>query len=63
MNPPQPTGKQPSPLTKSMLVAFARLNAAVYRISGGRLMNKFGNSDICVVRMTGARSGTQRDVR
>lgn len=41
---------------------FASLNAAVYRMSDGRLMGKFGESPICVVRMRGAKSGKRRDV-
>ncbi len=41
---------------------FAGLNAVVYRMSGGRVMGKMGASDICVVRMQGARSGKWRDV-
>ena len=45
-----------------ILKLFAGLNAAVYRMSGGRLMGKMGASDICVVRMQGARSGKWRDV-
>lgn len=57
----QPT-RAPSAPSKTMLVLLSRFNAAVYRMSGGRLMNKFADRDICVVRMTGARSGTQRDV-
>jgi deazaflavin-dependent oxidoreductase (nitroreductase family) len=48
--------------TKATLVMLSRFNAAVYRFSGGRLMAKFANRDICIVRMTGARSGTQRDI-
>ena len=39
---------------------FARLNAWVYRLSGGRLMNTFSGCSICLVKMTGARSGQQR---
>jgi deazaflavin-dependent oxidoreductase (nitroreductase family) len=47
---------------KKALVMLSKFNAAVYRMSGGRLMGQFANRDICVVRMTGARSGTQRDI-
>ena len=47
---------------KTALVMLSKFNAAVYRFSGGRLMGKFANSDICVVRMTGARSGISRDI-
>jgi len=49
-------------MANPILKAFAKLNAAVYRMSGGRVMGKMGASDICVVRMQGARSNTWRDV-
>jgi F420H(2)-dependent quinone reductase len=49
-------------MTNPILVAFAKLNAAVYRRSGGRLMGTMGKSAICVVRMQGARSHTWRDI-
>lgn len=49
-------------MANPLLVAFAKLNAAVYRLSGGRIMGKMGASEICVVRMQGARSNTWRDV-
>jgi F420H(2)-dependent quinone reductase len=49
-------------MANPILKLFAQLNAAVYRMSGGRVMGKMGNSDICVVRMQGARSGKWRDV-
>ncbi len=39
---------------------FARLNVLVYRLSGGRLMNTFSGCEICLVKMTGAKSGKQR---
>ena len=48
--------------SKTALVMLSKFNAAVYRMSGGRLMGQFASRDICVVRMTGARSGTQRDI-
>jgi deazaflavin-dependent oxidoreductase (nitroreductase family) len=42
---------------------FSRLNVAVYNVSGGRLMNK-GPADkpICIVTMTGRKTGKQRQV-
>ncbi len=49
-------------MANPILKLFARLNAAVYRMSGGRVMGKMGASEICVVRMQGARSGKWRDV-
>jgi deazaflavin-dependent oxidoreductase (nitroreductase family) len=49
-------------MANPILRAFAKLNAVVYRMSGGRVMGKMGASPICVVRMQGARSHTWRDV-
>ena len=49
-------------MANPILKAFAKLNAVVYRTSGGRVMGKMGASEICVVRMQGARSGKRRDV-
>ena len=49
-------------MTNPLIKLFAQLNAAVYRMSGGRVMGKFGTSDICVVRMQGAKTGRWRDV-
>ena len=49
-------------MTNPLIRVFSKLNASVYRASGGRLMGQMGASEICVVRMQGARSGTWRDV-
>lgn len=46
--------------TKSFIRYFARVNVWVYKLSGGRLMNKFSGCDICLVKMTGAKSGKVR---
>ena len=42
---------------------FSRLNVAVYKMSGGRLMNK-GPADkpICLVTMTGRKTGKKREI-
>jgi deazaflavin-dependent oxidoreductase (nitroreductase family) len=42
---------------------FSRLNVVVYKLSGGRLMNK-GPADkpICIVTMTGRKTGKKREV-
>src|SRR5262249_21673623 len=53
-----PEGRMANPILKM----FADLNAAVYKATNGRWMGKMGKSDICVVRMQGARSGKWRDV-
>ncbi len=44
------------------LKIFTRFNVWVYRLSRGRLMNRLGGDPICLVEMTGARSGRQRTI-
>ncbi len=41
---------------------FGRLNTFVYRLTGGRLMTRFKGCDICIVKMTGAKTGKARRV-
>ena len=42
---------------------YGTLNAAVYKMSGGRLMNKGpGSKPICLVTMTGRKTGTKREI-
>ena len=50
------------PPPRWILKAFTRLNVWVYRLSGGRLMNKLGGDPICLVTMTGAKSGLTRTI-
>ena len=42
--------------------AFTRVNVWLYQLSGGRLMNRYAGDPICLVTMTGAKSGKQRIV-
>ena len=49
-------------MANPIIKMFASLNAAVYKATNGRWMGKMGKSDICVVRMQGARTGIWRDV-
>lgn len=37
--------------------AFARMQVFLNRLSGGRLFNSFGGSEVCFVTMKGAKSG------
>jgi len=48
------------PPPRWFLKAFTRLNVWVYRASRGRLMNTIGGDPICLVTMTGARTGLRR---
>jgi deazaflavin-dependent oxidoreductase (nitroreductase family) len=41
---------------------FSALNVFVYRLTGGRLMGTFQGRDVCLVKMTGAKSGKERTI-
>ena len=42
---------------------YTKLNVAVYKLSGGRLMNKGpANKPICLVTMTGRKTGHKREI-
>ena len=50
-------------IIRAVMKLYTRLNVFVYRTSSGRLMNRFPNgSPICLVTMTGARSGRRRTI-
>lgn len=49
-------------LIKLLMAPFSRWNARRYLASQGRSMGRFLGRDICVARMTGAKSGARRDV-
>ena len=38
------------------------MNVAIYRLSGGRLMNKMEGCPVCIVTMTGHKSGQKRTI-
>lgn len=42
------------------LKVFSSFNEKVYRLSKGRIMGKLNGYDVCLVTMTGAKSGKQR---
>jgi len=51
------------PFTRFVIKNFTRLNVWVFKASKGRLMTKFpGGYPICIVGMTGAKSGARREV-
>ncbi|TFH31258.1 MAG: nitroreductase family deazaflavin-dependent oxidoreductase [Myxococcales bacterium] len=42
---------------------YGHINAAVYKLSGGRLMNRGpASKPICLVTITGRKTGTKRDI-
>ena len=47
-------------MNKGLMRVFTRINVWVYQLSGGRLMNRMLGTPICLVTMTGARSGRKR---
>ena len=50
------------PPPRWLLKALTRLNVWVYRASGGRLMSTLEGDPICLVTMTGAKSGKLRTI-
>jgi deazaflavin-dependent oxidoreductase (nitroreductase family) len=54
---PRPIDPRMSGIFRVFMKLFTRLNVAVYRASSGRLMNRAFGSPICLVTMTGRRSG------
>ena len=59
----------PKPITEwqfSLLKPIARwmsaVHTAIYRASSGGLGGRFGGGDVCLVRMTGARSGRELEI-
>ena len=57
MNNPRPITETQLRFVKPIIKWFSRLNVLIYKISGGRLFNRIGGGDICIVTMTGAKSG------
>ena len=59
---PRPLTDAQVALIKPFLRCFTAWNAWVYRVSGGTLMNTFQGAPICLVKMTGAKSGLTREI-
>jgi deazaflavin-dependent oxidoreductase (nitroreductase family) len=47
---------------KGMIRFFTGLNVLIYRLSGGRLMNRLEGAPICLVTMTGRKSGRKKTI-
>ncbi len=62
MNNPKPISETQLKLVKPFMRFFTGLNVLAYSWSGGRLMNRFGGGDVCLVRMTGAKSGKEKEI-
>ena len=61
MNNPRPITETQLRLVKPFLKWFTRLNVRIYQWTGGRLFNRIGGGEICIVTMTGAKSGLPRE--
>ncbi len=48
--------------SKRVIRFFTALNVMVYRLSGGRLMNRMEGAPICLVTMTGRKSGRKKTI-
>ncbi|MDX1382898.1 MAG: nitroreductase family deazaflavin-dependent oxidoreductase [Thermoanaerobaculia bacterium] len=49
-----------SPPPRWFLKAFSSVHTCLYRLFGGRAFHRLGRWDMCLVTMTGARSGRRR---
>jgi F420H(2)-dependent quinone reductase len=47
---------------KRVIRFFTALNVLIYRLSGGRLMNRMEGAPICLVTMTGRKSGKRKTI-
>jgi deazaflavin-dependent oxidoreductase (nitroreductase family) len=47
----------PVPASKTVLRLISKLNVVLYRLSGGRIMGKMGGTPVCLVTITGRKSG------
>lgn len=51
------------PITPIWVIrAMTMINVFIYKLTNGRLMNTLGGGPICLVEMTGARSGRKRTI-
>jgi deazaflavin-dependent oxidoreductase (nitroreductase family) len=48
--------------SKGVVKFLTALNVAIYRLSGGRLMNRFEGAPVCLVTMTGRKSGRKKSI-
>ena len=51
-----------APPPRWVLKLFTKINVVVYKLSGGRLMNKLAGMPILLVEMTGVKSGKKRTI-
>jgi F420H(2)-dependent quinone reductase len=54
--------EEPKLPPKRIIRFFTALNVLIYRLSGGRLMNRMEGAPICLVTMTGRKSGRKKTI-
>ena len=54
--------EQPALPSKRVIRIVTALNVWVYRLTGGRMMNKFEGAPVCLVTMTGRKSGKRKTI-
>ena len=62
MSDPKPITETQLRRIRPLMKAFTKLNAWVFKTSNGRLMSRFSGCAICLVTMTGAKSGRRIDI-
>ena len=62
MGNPRPITEVQLRLIKPFMRWFTNLNVLVYKWSGGKMMNRFRRGEVCLVRMTGAKSGKTKEI-
>ena len=62
MNTPRPITETQLRLMKPFMRWFTNLNVLVYKWSGGKIMNRFGGGEVCLVKMTGAISCKTKEI-
>ncbi|MFN3233302.1 MAG: nitroreductase family deazaflavin-dependent oxidoreductase [Alphaproteobacteria bacterium] len=55
-------GMGAKPMPKGLMKAFTRLNVWVYKLTGGRMMSEMNGTPVCLVTMTGRKSGKKRTI-
>jgi len=61
MSPPRPITEAQLRFLKPIVRLFSRLHIGLFKLSRGRLFHRMGGGDVCIARMTGARSGAVRE--
>ena len=61
MNTPRPITETQMRLVKPSLKVFTKLHVFLYKLAGGRWFNRMSGGEICIVKMTGAKSGKSRE--